>query len=75
MKARPRALDGSWRCVSRIPKNTSIGDLSKKFEVLSRALPRNSAQLCECCGEGQHTPNLIFNILEGWRPLKIILPI
>ena len=26
------------------------------YGVLSGALLRDSAQLCECCGEGQHTP-------------------
>ena len=29
---------------------------ARSYGVLSRALPRDSAQLCECCGEGQHSP-------------------
>ena len=29
---------------------------ARSYGVLSGALPRDSAQLCECCGEGQHTP-------------------
>ena len=30
-RVRPRALDGSWRSDSRMLKNTSIGDVSKKL--------------------------------------------
>ena len=30
-RVRPRALHGSWRCDSRMPKNTSIGDVGKKL--------------------------------------------
>ena len=30
-KVRPRALHGSWRCDSRMPKNTSIGGVGKKL--------------------------------------------
>ena len=29
---------------------------ARSYEVLNGALPRDSAQLCECCSEGQHTP-------------------
>ena len=28
---------------------------TRSYGVLSGALPRDSAQLCECCGEGQYT--------------------
>ena len=28
---------------------------ARSYGVLNGALPRDSAQLCECCGEGQHT--------------------
>ena len=28
---------------------------ARSCEVLNGALPKDSAQLCECCGEGQHT--------------------
>ena len=28
---------------------------TRNYGVLSGALPRDNAQLCECCGEGQHT--------------------
>ena len=31
MKVKPRALDGSWRCNSKISKNTSIGGVGKKL--------------------------------------------
>ena len=31
MRVRPRALDGSWHCDSRMPKNTSIGGVGKKL--------------------------------------------
>ena len=27
----PKALDGSWRCDSRMSKNTSIGGVDKKL--------------------------------------------
>ena len=27
----------------------------RSYEVLSGALPRDNAQLCECCGKGQHS--------------------
>ena len=30
-RVRPRALDGSWTCDSRMPKNTSIGGVGKKL--------------------------------------------
>ena len=30
-RVRPRAFDGSWRCDSRMPKNTSIGGVGKKL--------------------------------------------
>ena len=30
-RVRPRALHGSWRCDSRMPKNTSIGGVGKKL--------------------------------------------
>ena len=29
---------------------------ARSYGVLNGALPRDSAQQCECCGEGQHTP-------------------
>ena len=29
---------------------------TRNYGVLSGALPRDSAQLCECCGEGQQSP-------------------
>ena len=29
---------------------------ARSYGVLSGVLPRDSAQLYECCGEGQHTP-------------------
>ena len=29
---------------------------ARSYGVLSEALPRDSAQLCECCGKGQHSP-------------------
>ena len=29
---------------------------ARSYGVLSGALPRDSAQLCECCGEGHHSP-------------------
>ena len=28
---------------------------ARSYGVLSGALPRDRAQLCGCCGEGQHT--------------------
>ena len=28
----------------------------RSYRVLSGALPRGSAELCECCGEGHHSP-------------------
>ena len=31
MRVRPRALDGSWHCDSRMPKNISIGGVGKKL--------------------------------------------
>ena len=31
MRVRPRALDGSWRCDSRVPKNTSIEGVGNKL--------------------------------------------
>ena len=37
-------------------KNTTIGGVRKSYRILSEALPRDSAQPCECCGEGQHSP-------------------
>ena len=41
MRVRPRALGGSWRCNSRMPKNTSIGVVGKK--LLSGALLRDNS--------------------------------
>ena len=29
---------------------------ARSYGVLNGALPTDSAQQCECCGEGQHTP-------------------
>ena len=29
---------------------------ARSYGVLNGALPRDNAQLCECFGEGQHTP-------------------
>ena len=29
---------------------------ARSYGVLSGVLPRDNAQLCECCGEGQHSP-------------------
>ena len=55
MMVRLRALDGSWRCDSRMPKNTLIGGVGKKLWGFG-ALPRNNTHLYECCGEEQHTP-------------------
>ena len=31
MRIRPRALDGSWCCDSRMPKNASISGMGKKL--------------------------------------------
>ena len=39
----PRALDGSWRCDSRMPKNTSMEVWVRSYGVLSGALPRDCA--------------------------------
>ena len=29
---------------------------ARNYGVLSGALSKDNAQLCECCGEGQHSP-------------------
>ena len=56
-RIRPRALDGSWHCDSRMPKNTSIKGVGKKlwgleWDCLGTA---PSSSLYECCGEGQYS--------------------
>ena len=38
---------------------------ARSYGVLSGALPRDSAQLCECCSEGQHVTPRSLDPLEG----------
>ena len=38
---------------------------ARSYGVLNGALPRDSAQQCESCGEGQHTPRSGPDSLEG----------
>ena len=38
------------------PRTPQLEVWARSYEVLSGALPRDNDQLCECCGEGQHTP-------------------
>ena len=35
-------------------KTPQVEVWARSYGVLSGALPRDSAQLCECCGEEQH---------------------
>ena len=38
------------------PRTSQSEVWARIYGVLSGVLPRDSAQLCECYGEGQHTP-------------------
>ena len=37
------------------PRTPQSEGWTRSYGVLNGALPRDSAQQCECCGEGQHT--------------------
>ena len=38
------------------PRTPQLEVWARSYGVLSGVLLRDNAQLCECCGEGQHTP-------------------
>ena len=38
------------------PRTPQLEVWIRSYGVLSGALPRDNAQPCECCGEGQHSP-------------------
>ena len=38
------------------PRTPQLEVWARSYGVLSGALLRDSAQLCECCGEGRHSP-------------------
>ena len=38
------------------PRTPQSEVLARSYGVLSGALPKDSAQLSKCCGEGQHSP-------------------
>ena len=38
------------------PRTPQLEVWERSYGVLSGVLPRDSAQLCQCCGEGQHNP-------------------
>ena len=42
--------------ISECPRTPQSEVWARSYGVLNKAQPRDSAQLCECCGEGQHTP-------------------
>ena len=48
------------------PRTPQLEVLSRSYGVLSGALPRYSAQLCDCCGEGQHNPGS-----DTWEPRSL----
>ena len=56
MRIRPRALNGSWHCDSRMPKTPQLELWARSVGILNGALPRDHAQLCEWCGKGHHNP-------------------
>ena len=40
--------------------------------VLSRALPMDSAQLCKCCGEGQHNLGMMPGSPKAWEGRNLV---
>ena len=42
------------------------------YEVLSGALPRNSAQLCECCGEDNTAQGVMPESPEAWEGRNLV---
>ena len=38
------------------PRTPQLEVWARSYGVLNEVLPRDSAQICESCGEGQHTP-------------------
>ena len=49
------------------PRTPQSGVWARIYGVLSEALPRDSTQLCECCGEGQHSRGSDARESEAWE--------
>ena len=42
--------------ILKCPRTPQSEVWARSYGVLSGMLSKDSAQLCECCGEGQHNP-------------------
>ena len=58
-RVRPRALV-HWMAhgvvILECPRTPQLEVWARSYGVLSGAMSRDNAQLCECCGEGHHNP-------------------